>query len=58
MVDVDATGCVATVITRRYGPELHETYRRAGALVREVQRMTLEEIFVATVMGSRKERAK
>ena len=31
-------------------------YRQAGATVREVQRMTLEEIFVATVMHKRKER--
>jgi hypothetical protein len=29
----------------------------AGASVHEVQRMTLEEIFVANVMASRKERA-
>ena len=58
VVDVDVTGRIATVITRRYAPELHEIYRSAGALVQEVQRMTLEEIFVATVMASRKERAK
>ena len=30
---------------------------QAGAVVREVQRMTLEEIFVANVMSSRKELA-
>ena len=58
VVDVDVTGRIATVITRRYAPELHQVYRNAGALVREVQRMTLEEIFVATVMASRKEPAK
>ena len=57
VVDVDVTGRVATVITRRYAPELHQVYRNAGALVQEVQRMTLEEIFVANVMASRKERA-
>ena len=32
--------------------------REAGATVRDVQRMTLEEIFVATVMRSRKEAAR
>ena len=58
VVDVDATGRIATVTTRRYAPDLHEVYHRAGAVVREVQRMTLEEIFVANVMASRKERVK
>jgi ABC-2 type transport system ATP-binding protein len=58
VVETDATGRVATVTTRHYTPELHETYRRAGAVVQEVQRMTLEEIFVANVMASRKERAR
>jgi ABC-2 type transport system ATP-binding protein len=58
VVDVSATARVATVTTRRYAPELHELYRNAGALVQEVQRMTLEEIFVANVMASRKERAR
>jgi ABC-2 type transport system ATP-binding protein len=58
VVDVDATGLIATVTTRRYAPELHELYRKAGAVVQEVQRMTLEEIFVANVMASRKERVK
>jgi hypothetical protein len=33
-------------------------YERAGVSVHEVQRMSLEEIFVASVMSSRKERAK
>ncbi len=58
VVDVDATGRVATVTARRYSPDLHEIYRRSGAVVQEVQRMTLEEIFVANVMASRKERVK
>ena len=58
VVDIDATGRVATLTTRRYAPDLHEIYRRAGAVVQEVQRMTLEEIFVANVMASRKERTK
>jgi len=57
VVDVDVTGRIATVTTRRYAPEMHQVYRGAGAIVQEVQRMTLEEIFVATVMASRKEPA-
>lgn len=58
VVEMDATGRVATITTRRYTPELHEIYRHAGAVVQEVQRLTLEEIFVANVMASRKERAR
>jgi ABC-2 type transport system ATP-binding protein len=58
VVDASATARVATVTTRRYAPELHELYRNAGAVVQEVQRMTLEEIFVANVMASRKERVR
>jgi len=40
----------------RYTPEVAAAYERAGAKVCDVQRMTLEEIFVANVMASRKER--
>lgn len=58
VVDVNASGRVATLTTRNYTPELHEVFRRAGAIVQEVQHMTLEEIFVANVMASRKERSR
>jgi ABC-2 type transport system ATP-binding protein len=57
VVDVSTTGQLATVTTSHYTPELHRLYERAGAEIHEVQRMTLEEIFVANVMNSRKERA-
>ena len=33
-----------------YSPDVHAACEHAGALVRDVQRMTLEEIFVANVM--------
>ena len=56
VVEVNGTGRVATVTTNYYTPELHHVYERAGVEVHEVQRMSLEEIFVANVMSSRKER--
>jgi ABC-2 type transport system ATP-binding protein len=57
VVDVDLSGHIATVTTNAYSDELVRAYVNAGATVHEVQRMTLEEIFVANVMASRKERA-
>jgi hypothetical protein len=42
--------------TRAYTPDLPAAYQRAGVSVREIQRMTLEEIFVANVMSNRGER--
>jgi ABC-2 type transport system ATP-binding protein len=58
VVDVNGSGRVATVTTNYYTPELHRIYERAGVEVHEVQRMSLEEIFVANVMSSRKERTR
>jgi ABC-2 type transport system ATP-binding protein len=57
VIDLRVSGRVAVATTNAYTPELHAIYAAAGATVREVQRMTLEEIFVANVMQSRKERA-
>jgi ABC-2 type transport system ATP-binding protein len=57
VVDVSTSGQLATVTTNDYTPELHRLYERAGAVIHEVQRMTLEEIFVANVLNSRRERA-
>ena len=58
IVDSAGTGRLITVTTNDYSPDLHEIFSRAGGTVHEVQRMTLEEIFVANVMRSRKERTK
>jgi ABC-2 type transport system ATP-binding protein len=55
VIDVAPSGRLATVTTNAYTPDLGAAYGRAGATVRDVQRMTLEEIFVANVMNSRKE---
>lgn len=57
MVDIAGEGRVLTVTTNRFTPELTARYTQAGAIVHAVQRMTLEEIFVASVMASRKERS-
>jgi ABC-2 type transport system ATP-binding protein len=46
----------AVVTTQAFTPELEATYRLAGFTVREVQRLTLEEVFVETVLHTRKER--
>ena len=56
VVDVVADGRTAVVTTSSYGADYEAVYERAGIRVREVQRLTLEEIFVATVMRDRQER--
>ena len=58
VVEVSRSGRVAVVTADAYRPELAAAYTEAGASVREVQRMTLEEIFVAVVMRTRKERGR
>ncbi len=55
LLDVATSGRVATVTIRAYTDDVAAAFTEAGATVREVQRMSLEEIFVANVMLSRKE---
>ena len=55
VINLQTDGRLAVATTNAYAPALNTAYERAGAVVREVQRMTLEEIFVANVMNSRKE---
>jgi ABC-2 type transport system ATP-binding protein len=57
VVDTVATGRLVVITTNTYSSRFDEACRRAGAAVRDVQRMTLEEIFVANVMHDRRERA-
>lgn len=57
VVSVASAGRIAVITTRDFAPELPALYTQAGIRIRDVQRMTLEEIFVAEVMGSREERA-
>jgi ABC-2 type transport system ATP-binding protein len=54
-VNTNTTGSVAVITTNTYTPGFESAYGRAGVTVRAVQRMTLEEIFVATVMRNREE---
>jgi ABC-2 type transport system ATP-binding protein len=56
VVDTATSGRRTVVTTRSYTPALEAAYERAGVSVRDVQRMTLEEIFVANVMQNRRER--
>jgi ABC-2 type transport system ATP-binding protein len=56
VTEINRDGHTAVVTTNAYTPELESIYTQAGATVRDVRRMTLEEIFVATVMHNRKER--
>jgi hypothetical protein len=56
VVDVKGSGGrLSVVTTNAFTPEFGTAYEQAGARVREIQPMTLEEIFVAEVMASRKE---
>ncbi len=54
-IEISGVGHVATVTTNTWTPQLHALYEQTGATVYEVQRMTLEEVFVANVMHSRME---
>jgi ABC-2 type transport system ATP-binding protein len=55
VVDLSLGERFATLTTDQYLPALHQQLEQCGARVHEVQRMTLEEIFVASVMRSRNE---
>jgi ABC-2 type transport system ATP-binding protein len=54
-VSVNVSGRVATLVTDRHSDDLIEACRATGATVQGVDRMTLEEIFVASVMARREE---
>ena len=55
VTDTSASGRVAIVTTKAYVPGLETAYTRSGITVRDVQPMTLEEIFVANVLSNRGE---
>ena len=55
IVDVSTSERMATLTTNNYLPELQQALEHAGARVYEIRRMSLEEIFVASVMKSRTE---
>ncbi|HEV2703953.1 MAG TPA: ABC transporter ATP-binding protein [Steroidobacteraceae bacterium] len=53
VVDLSLGERVAMLTTDNYLPQMHALLEHGGARVRDVQRMSLEEIFVACVMRSR-----
>ncbi|HMA12196.1 MAG TPA: ABC transporter ATP-binding protein, partial [Steroidobacteraceae bacterium] len=55
VVDLSLGERLATLTTDRYEPAMHAALEGTGARVTDVQRMSLEEIFVASVMRSRAE---
>jgi ABC-2 type transport system ATP-binding protein len=55
VTEISASGRIATATVKAYTHEIAAAFTSAGATVRDVQRMSLEEIFVANVMLSRKE---
>jgi ABC-2 type transport system ATP-binding protein len=55
VVDLTLGERLAILTTDRYEPALHGALEKCGARVTDVQRMSLEEIFVASVMRSRVE---
>jgi ABC-2 type transport system ATP-binding protein len=57
VTELSTSGHLATVTTNEFSDDVTAAFTQSGAIVREIQRMTLEEIFVANVMNSRKERA-
>jgi ABC-2 type transport system ATP-binding protein len=57
VVDTVTSGRQAIVTTRAYAPGFEAGYAAAGVGIHAVERLTLEEIFVATVMHNRRERA-
>lgn len=56
IVDITRSGHRAVITTNTWQREMLAPWELAGAHVHEIQRMSLEEIFVATVMYKRKER--
>lgn len=56
LAEVSRSSHSAIVTTHAFTPELLSQLKQVGATIRDVQRMTLEEIFVATVMKNRRER--
>jgi ABC-2 type transport system ATP-binding protein len=55
VVDLTLGERVAVLTTDCYAPGMHASIEQAGAKVCEIRRMSLEEIFVASVLRSRKE---
>jgi ABC-2 type transport system ATP-binding protein len=57
VVTVSRDGRLASLTTNAFDSALPAAIQQAGVQVLEIQRMTLEEIFVSEVMSSREEHA-
>ena len=55
LASIVSSGRSTVITTGNWSPALEQAYRDSGAVVRDVQRMNLEEIFVASVMSKRRE---
>lgn len=53
IIDVSRSGQIAIATANRYEPAISGAYQNAGAVIRSVESMTLEEIFVANVEHNR-----
>lgn len=56
IIDTSIEGRLATLTSNDFAPELAARIQQEGARILDVQRMNLEEIFVANVMHYRRER--
>ena len=56
VIETTVSGRMAVATTKSYTPDFAARYQGAGVAVHSVQRMTLEEIFVANVMNNRREK--
>ena len=57
IVNLKKSGRLAAVTTNGFNSGILDAYNKAGATVKEVENMTLEEIFVANVQKNREEEA-
>ena len=57
IVDATSSGRLTVLTTNRFGPDVAALCQGAGVAIRAIDRMTLEEIFLAEVNGRRKEEA-
>ena len=57
IVDASSSGRLTVLTTNRFGPDVAALCHSAGVAIRAIDRMTLEEIFLAEVHSRRKEEA-
>jgi len=57
VVEIRRSGRLAVVTAAQYEPAMANAFQQAGAVVQEVENMTLEEIFLANVARNREDKA-